>query len=55
MFEIHDSYGYPQCGCEITTFDEWYELEEYIDANPDVLERIYEGYATIINAIRKDR
>lgn len=47
MYEIHDTYGAPQCGCEIIRFEEWYELEEYLDANPDVMERIEGGYAAI--------
>lgn len=47
-YEIHDSKGAPQCGCEITKFDEWYEVEEYLEAHPDVYERIRNGYATIV-------
>ena len=47
-YEIHDSHGMPQCGCEITKFDEWYEVEEYLDEHPDVAERIGEMYATIV-------
>lgn len=49
-YQIHDSYWAPQCGCEVTTFEEFYEMEDYLDANPDVMERIREGYATITEA-----
>jgi len=48
LYEIHDSRGAPQCGCEITRFEFWWELEEYIDEHPDVYERIGEMYATIV-------
>lgn len=47
MYEIHDSHGAPQCGCEIIRFETWWELEEYLDEHPDVTERISEMYATI--------
>ena len=47
MYEIHDTYGAPQCGVEIVKFDYWYELEEYLDQHPEVNERIENGYATI--------
>lgn len=47
FFEIQDSYGAPQCGCAVTRFEEWHELEEYVDSNSDVAERIEDGYAII--------
>lgn len=47
-YEIHDSRWLPQCGCEITIFEEWWEVEEYLDENPDVMERIEQMYATIV-------
>ena len=46
-YKLEDSYGAPQAGCDIKYFSEWYELEEYLEDNPDVEERISEGYATI--------
>lgn len=46
-YQLQDSHGAPQCGCEIISFSEWWEVEEYLDANPDVMERISEGYAVI--------
>lgn len=46
-YEIHDTHGAPQCGCEVLRFEEWWELDEYIDGNPDVYERICDGYALI--------
>lgn len=49
-YQIHDSYWAPQCECEVIDFEEFYEVENYISANPDVMERISEGYATIIEA-----
>lgn len=48
QYAIHDSYGSPQAGNDVTKFEEWYELEEYLDENPDVMERIEEGYARIV-------
>lgn len=47
-YEIQDSYGAPQCGVESVKFEEWYELESYLDDNPDVYERVKDGYAVII-------
>ena len=46
-YKLQDSHSAPQCGCEIISFNEWWEVEEYLDANPDVMERISEGYAVI--------
>lgn len=51
MYEIHDSHWAPQCGCEIIRFETWWELEEYLDEHPDVLERIREMYATIVEVL----
>lgn len=50
-YEIHDSHGLPQCGCEVIQFETWGELEEYLDANPEVMERIEEMYATIVHNV----
>lgn len=47
-YEIHDTHGAPQCGCEVIAFETWWELEEYLDEHPDVMERIHEMYATIV-------
>lgn len=46
-YKLCDSRGLPQAGCDEEYFDEWYELEEYLDENPDVQDRISEGYAWI--------
>lgn len=46
-YEIHDTHGTPQAGEDVYQFDEWYEVEDFLDQNPDVQERIDEGYATI--------
>lgn len=46
-YEIHDTRGIPQAGEDVYQFDEWYEVEDFLDQNPDVQERIDEGYATI--------
>ena len=48
FYEIHDSHGAPQCGCEVKRFTDWFLLEYYIEENPDVEERIAEMYATVI-------
>lgn len=47
FYEIHDTYGAPQCGCEVTRFAEWWEVEEYLDRYPGVMERVHDMYATI--------
>lgn len=47
-YEVHDTHGAPQCGCEVIRFDEWWELEEYLDESPDLMERLEEGYAFIV-------
>ena len=47
-YEIHDSHGAPQCGCETIRFDEWWEVEDYLDLNPEVADRIAEMYAEIV-------
>ncbi len=47
-YEIHDSHGAPQCGCEVTRFDDSYAMDDYLCDHPDVCERINEGYATIV-------
>lgn len=47
IYRLENTWGLPQCGCEVIDFGEWYELEEYIDNNPDVEELIHEGYARI--------
>lgn len=51
-YEIHDSHGAPQCGCEVLRFDTWWEVEEYLDAHPDVVARIDEMYATVQEVAR---
>ena len=48
MYQIHDTHELPQCGVEITSFAEWWEVEEFLDEHPDVIERIEGEYATIV-------
>ena len=48
QYAVEDTYGAPQAGVDVKKFQEWYELEEYLDQNPDVEERIEEGYARIV-------
>lgn len=50
MYIIEDSYGAPQAGYDVIEFDDWHEVEEYLDENPDVAERIEDGYAIIKEA-----
>ena len=47
-YEIHDSHGAPQCGCEIVKFDSNWDMDDYLEEHPDVYERIKEGYATVV-------
>lgn len=49
-YRIEDSYGAPQAGVDVKEFDEYYEMQDYLDENPDVMERIEEGYATVVEA-----
>lgn len=48
MYKLIDTYEAPQCTPEVLTFETWYELEEYLDSNPDVMLRYENGYAFII-------
>lgn len=48
MFELWDTYGAPQCGCDVKRFAEWYDVEEFIELHPDVLGRLDECDAYII-------
>lgn len=47
QYSIEDTHGAPQAGLEVLDFETWDELQEYLDENPDVQERIEEGYALI--------
>lgn len=49
FYEIRDTYGAPQCGCNVKRFTEWYDVEEYIEMNPDVMERLDSYDAFIIH------
>ena len=53
-YEIHDGHGAPQYGCEIIRFEEWGEMEEYLDEHPDVMERIDQMDATIVEVVDED-
>ena len=49
MYIIQDSCGLPQCGnYDEYKFAEFWELEEFLDSNPDIMERIRDQYAIII-------
>ena len=48
-YQIQDNRGLPQTGCMDTyNFEEWWEVEEFLDNNPDVYEDIENGYATVV-------
>lgn len=48
-YEIQDTQGLPQTGMyDSYKFEEWWELEDFLDNNPDVMENIQDGYATIV-------
>jgi hypothetical protein len=53
-YELHDSYEAPQAGEEVLTFADWYELQDYLDENPDVEDRINNGYACIVECSNKE-
>lgn len=46
-YQILESWGAPQAGCEFFNFEEWYEVEEFLEEFPVVQEDIENGYATI--------
>lgn len=46
-YVIEDTYGAPQAGVDVKEFATYEELEEYLDNNPDVQDRMDEGYAII--------
>ena len=46
-YKLEDTFGAPQAGVDTKYFEDWYEVEEFLDNNPDVEQRISEGYATI--------
>lgn len=48
QYQIQESFGAPQAGCTFFNFEEWYELEEFLDEFPVVQEDIENGYATIV-------
>lgn len=45
-YKIYDTFGAPQCGCEVIEFESWHEVEEYFEGE-DACERLHEGYAYI--------
>lgn len=47
-YAIEDTRGLPQAGVDVQKFEEWWELEEFLDENPDVMESIQDGYAAIV-------
>lgn len=47
MYKLIDTYEAPQCTPDVITFETWCELQEYLDENPDVMDRIENGYAFI--------
>lgn len=49
-YKIEDSYGAPQAGVDVKEFSDYDELEDYLLNNPDVEERISEGYARIVES-----
>lgn len=49
MYIVKDSCGLSQCGnYDEYTFSEFRELEEFLGDNPDIMERIRQQYAVII-------
>ena len=45
-YEIHDSYGMPQAGCDIIVCEDFWEAEEYFEDDA-AMERLRMGYAFI--------
>lgn len=46
-YKLEDTYGAPQAGVDVEYFATYEDLENYLEENPDVEDRIYEGYAII--------
>lgn len=47
VYEIHDTFGAPQCGCWVEYCSDWSEVEAYFE-DADAAERLAEGYAAIV-------
>lgn len=47
MYEIIDTHGAPQCGVEITSFETYDDMTEYIDSVDGLYDRLAEGYALL--------
>lgn len=45
-YEIHDSFGCPQCGVWIEYCETWSEVEAYFE-DDDAMERLEMGYAIV--------
>ena len=48
IYILKDTCGLPQCGSISTCFDDWYELQDYIEDDEELLERLEQGYAVIV-------
>lgn len=46
-YVLEDTYGAPQAGVDTIEFDSIYDVQDYLDENPDVQDRINEGYAGV--------
>lgn len=53
-YELHDSHGMPQCGCEVLSFETLGEVIELIEEDAALMERIDGGYATIVEVIDEE-
>lgn len=47
QYQIQESFGSPQAGCSFFNFKEWYEVEEFLDEFPFIVDDIDGGYALI--------
>lgn len=48
MWVVYDTHGAPQCGCERIEFHSFDDALWYIDGNSELLERIENGYADVV-------
>lgn len=46
-YQIQECWGAPQAGCEFFNFQDWYEVEDFLEEFPIVQEDIENGYAMI--------
>lgn len=47
-YQIQESFGSPQAGCDFFNFESWDDVEEFLDEFPVVQQDVEDGYACIV-------